>query len=134
MIFWIINKPEIVFVSFHNKFLVGLSVIIPCFFFGILVSKQITPASLLFFQFRKIITDGSIIFFTEVKCKENTQITNMEETEKHHWVIRLMYDLEMVKLFDSNTHSKFTGFGFFFVPLDFLSKVADIFMMSEKQI
>ena len=22
-------------------------------------------------------------FFTEVKCKENTQITHMEETEKH---------------------------------------------------
>ena len=29
-------------------------------------------------------------FFTEVKCKGNTQITHMEETEKCHRVIRLM--------------------------------------------
>ena len=74
----------------------GLSVIIPCFFFEIFISKQIAPASLFFFQFRiktpfhKIITDDSVTFFTEVKCKGNTQITNMEETEKHHRVIRLL--------------------------------------------
>ena len=29
-------------------------------------------------------------FFTEVKCKENTQIIHMEETEKCHRVIRLL--------------------------------------------
>ena len=32
--------------------------------------------------------DDFVIFFTEVKCKGNTQITNTEETEKHHRVIR----------------------------------------------
>ena len=29
-------------------------------------------------------------FFMEVKCKGNTTITHMEETEKHHRVIRLI--------------------------------------------
>ena len=69
----------------------GLSVIIPySFFLGILISKQIAPASLFSLQlriktpFRKNITADSVIFFTEVKCKGNTQITHMEETEKHH--------------------------------------------------
>ena len=67
------------------------------FFLGILISKQIAPASLFSFQlkfktpFLKIITDDSVSFFTEVKCKGNTQITNMEETEKCHRVIRLMW-------------------------------------------
>ena len=69
----------------------GLSVIIPCsFFLGILISKQIAPASLFSFQLRiktpfcKNITDDSLISFTEVKCKGNTQITHMEETGKRH--------------------------------------------------
>ena len=66
------------------------------FFLGILISKQIAPASLFSFQlriktpFRKIITNDSVIFFTELKCKGNAQITNMEETEKRHRVIRLL--------------------------------------------
>ena len=34
--------------------------------------------------------DDSFIFFMEVKCKGNTQITQMEETEKRHRVIRLL--------------------------------------------
>ena len=34
--------------------------------------------------------DDSVISFTELKCKGNTQITHMEETEKHHQVIRLL--------------------------------------------
>ena len=34
--------------------------------------------------------DDSVIFFMEVKCKGNTQFTHMEETEKHHRVIRLL--------------------------------------------
>ena len=75
----------------------GLSIIIPCGFFpGILISKQIAPASLFSFQkkiktpFRKFIMDDSVSFFTEVKCKGNTQIRNTEETEKHHQLIRLL--------------------------------------------
>ena len=60
------------------------------FFLGILISKQIAPASLFSFQlriktpFRKNITVDSVIFFMEVKCKGNTQITHMEEIEKRH--------------------------------------------------
>ena len=70
-----------------------LSIIVPCSL--IRISKQIAPASLFSFQlriktlFRKNITDDSVILFTEVKCKGNTQITHMEETEKCHQVIRL---------------------------------------------
>ena len=66
------------------------------FFLGILISKQIAPASLFSFQlriktpFRKNITDDAVILFAEVKCKGNTQITHMEETEKRHRVIRLI--------------------------------------------
>ena len=66
------------------------------FFLGIHISKQIAPASLFSFQLRiktpsrKNIKDDSVFLFTEVKCKGNTQITHMEETEKRHWVIRLI--------------------------------------------
>jgi hypothetical protein len=66
------------------------------FLLGILISKQIAPASLFSFQliiktpFGKNITDDSEIFFTEVKCKGKTQITHMGETEKRHRVIGLM--------------------------------------------
>jgi hypothetical protein len=66
------------------------------FLLGILISKQIAPASLFSFQlriktpFRKNITDDSVIFFTEVKYKGKPQITHMEETEKRHRVIRLL--------------------------------------------
>ena len=66
------------------------------FLLGILISKQIAPASLFSFQlriktpFRKNITDDSVIFFTEVKYKGKTQVTHMEETEKRHRVIRLI--------------------------------------------
>ena len=80
----------------------GLSIINHSLFYflGILISKQIAPASLFPFQLRiktpflKNITDDSIIFFMEVKCKGSTQITHMEETKKHHRVIRLWIVLE----------------------------------------
>ena len=73
---------------FRNNFLF--------FFLGILISKQIVPASLFSFQlrintsFRKNVTDDSIIFSTEVKRKGNAQITHEEETENCHRVIRLI--------------------------------------------
>ena len=97
MTFGIIDKPKNVFVFFHNKitskiyFLMRLSVIILCsFFLGIVISKQIAPAALFFFQlriktpFRKNIKDNSVFLFTEVKCKGDTQIMQMEETKKRH--------------------------------------------------
>ena len=45
------------------------------------------------------------LFFTEVKCKGNTQITNTKETEKHHRVIRLMSKKEQ-DIFKHNKLSK----------------------------
>ena len=76
------------------------------FFIGILISKQIAPASLFSFQLRiktplcKNITDGFVIFLTEVKFKWKTQITHIEETEKPHQVIRLysVFDLHTLKV------------------------------------
>ena len=68
----------------------------PSVIIGILISKQIAIASLFSFPlriktpFRKNITHDYVIFFMEVKCKGNTQITNMKETEKCHRVVRLM--------------------------------------------
>ena len=56
------------------------------FFLGILISKQIAPANLFSFQSRI-----KTLFHTEVKCKGNTQITNIEETKKGHRVIRLLF-------------------------------------------
>ena len=55
-------------------------------FLGILISKQIAPANLFSFQSRI-----KTLFHTEVKCKVNTQITNIEETKKGHRVIRLLF-------------------------------------------
>jgi hypothetical protein len=40
--------------------------------------------------FPKNIMDDSEYFFTEVKCKENTQITHTEETQEQHQVIKLV--------------------------------------------
>jgi hypothetical protein len=90
MIFGIIDKPKNVFVFFHNKIIFdGTFRNNSLFFFlGILISKQIAPASLFSFQlrikstFRKNITDDSVFFFTKVKCKRNTQIIHVEETPK----------------------------------------------------
>ena len=98
MIFRIIDKPKDVFVFFHNKItsIIGTFRNNSLFFFlGIIISKQIAPAALFSFQlriktpFRKNITENSIFFHTEVKCKGNTQIIQMEETKKCHRVIRL---------------------------------------------
>jgi hypothetical protein len=75
MIFGNIYKPENVFYgTFCNNSLF--------FFLGILVSKQIAPASLFSFPlriktlFHKNITDD----FTEVECIGNTQIIHIGET------------------------------------------------------
>ena len=65
-------------------------------FLGILISKQIGPAFLFSFQlrikkpFHIIIAEDSLILFAEVKCKENTQSTDTEETNKYHQVIKLL--------------------------------------------
>ena len=95
----------------------GLFVIL--FFLGILISKQIASAPLFSFQlrikilFHKNITDDSIIFLTEVKCKGNIQITHMEE-KKHNRVIRLMMKLtaseflqEFLKFLETPTFPKY---------------------------
>ena len=91
---WIITKPENIFVSFHNKIASinfdgtfhNNSLFFPwnpylktdCTGLLILFSIKYQNCAL----FRKIIIDDSI-FFMDLKCKENTQITNAEETEKH---------------------------------------------------
>ena len=75
----------------------GLSLIIPCSFsLESLSQNRFHQPPCSFFQlriktpFRKNITDDSVFLFTEAKCKGNTQITHMDETEKHHRVIRLI--------------------------------------------
>lgn len=66
------------------------------FFLGTLNLKQIGPASLLSFPlimkkpFRKNIMDDWV-FFSEVECIGNIQIIHMEESEKRHRVIRLVW-------------------------------------------
>ena len=64
------------------------------FFLGILISKEIGPASFFSFQLRmktsihKNINGRFCISFKEVKCKVYTQITHLEEIKKPHRVIR----------------------------------------------
>ena len=36
--------------------------------------------------------DDSVIFYTDVKWKGNTQITHMEETEKHILLLKIVND------------------------------------------
>ena len=116
MIFGIINKQKMFLsiINYVHKFLMALTVIIPCFLFPWnLYLKTDCTSLLVLFSIKDQNTipqnyQGSFHnFFKEVKCKGNTQITNTEETEKHHQVIWLMLAvLQLYHFFFKRRHCK----------------------------
>ena len=85
---------------FFRKFLMGISIIIiPCSFSleSLSQNRLHQPPHSLFNEGSKyysvqILRMIPYFFFTEVKCKGNTQITHMVETKKLHQVITLFND------------------------------------------